>query len=529
MSRLAHAADWLALRGARARHGLAFLAGGASALGFAPVEAWPLTILGLAVLLWLLPGASRLRSALATGWWFGLGHMLIGLHWIAQAFEFQSEMPAWLGWVAVLLLSALMAVYPAAAVGIAWRIGGQPFARVLALAGAWMLTEWLRGYLFSGFPWNPLGAVWLPLTGVSQAAKLIGGLGLSGLAVLAGGAIALLGEGEPRTRRLSAPVVTGLVAVGIVGLALTRGSPTGSGTRVHLVQANIGQDEKWRPDVAERHLQRYLALSARALAERGPGLVIWPEAAIPNLLEEEPWTRERLARLLGPDDLLLTGAIKAIRDAQGYAVAARNSLFVLDAEGRLRGRYDKAHLVPFGEYLPFRALLEPIGIARLAPGALDFQPGGGPRTLPLPGAPPVGPLICYEIIFPAAVVEPGRRPDWLLNASNDAWFGTSGPYQHLAQARLRAIEEGLPIARATPTGISSLIDPHGRVVASLDHGRAGVVSGEVPAPLPPTPFARLGHAVPIGLALMLLIAAAMARFGDIRDLSRSTHCVRNSK
>ena len=492
---------WLADRTPLQRRLLAFGAGLVSALGFAPIEAWPLTIVGLAALLLLLGPVHRMRTALATGWWFGLGHFLLGQYWIAHAFQFQANMPPWLGWVAVLLLSMLMAIYPAAASGLSWRIGrGRLVWQVAALAPAWMLTEWLRGYVFGGFPWNPLGVTWLPLIGVAQMAAVVGALGLSGLMIAAGGALALALSHQ---QKLAGRIVGGLAAAGIAGTVLMGDPAPLTNTRLHIVQANIGQDEKWRPDVEERNLRQYEALSRAAIAKFGPGLVLWPEAAVPAILDEEPELQTRLGRIVGPGGLLLTGAPKAIRDRAGDAIAARNSLFVVAPTGHWIDRYDKAELVPFGEYLPMRTILTAIGISRLAPGDLDFWPGPGARTLHLPGFPPVGPLICYEVVFSGHAADRLDRPAWLLNASNDAWFSDGGAWMHLAQARLRAIEEGLPVARATPTGVSAIIDPRGRILATLGRDRQGVLTTMLPAPLAATPFGRAGEGLPVGLAVLI--------------------------
>ena len=508
MTAKARIAGWLAARPPAQRMGLAFAAGLVSALGFAPYDLWPLTIIAVSAWALLIPSAPRMRSALAVGWWFGFGHMLFGLRWIALAFTFQAAMPAWLGWVAVTLLAALMAIYAAAAAGVAWRLGWTPVSRILALAGGWMIAEWLRGYLFGGFPWDPLGVIWMPVSGLSQAASVVGGFGLSGLLIGAGGAIALWLEGR---QRAAATIVALIAAIGIAGQVYL-GAATVNDTKARLVivQANIGQSDKWDESKEAAHLQAYLDLSAPALTH-GPALLLWPEAAVPNLLEEEPEARDMLARQLKPHDLLLTGGLAAIRDRSGDAVAARNSLFVVSPDARLLGRYDKSRLVPYGEYLPLRWLLEPLGISRLAPGGIDFLPGPGPRTLVLPGYPAVGPLICYEVIFSGHVVDEAHRPAWLLNASNDAWFSDAGAWMHLAQARLRAIEEGLPVARATPTGVSALIDAHGRVRATLARGKAGVLEVMLPGALPPTPFGRGGEAVPVGLAAILLAAAGLGR------------------
>lgn len=503
----APALDWLGRRSSKQRLALAFAAGLVSALGFAPIDLWLMTLVGLALLLLLIPSTTGVRNALALGWWFGFGHMLAGLYWIAQAFNFQDNMPAWLGWVAVVLLSALMAIYPAAAAGIASRLRGRT-SQLLGFSGAWMLAEWLRGYLFGGFPWNPLGVVLMPLPALAQAASVVGGLGLSGLVILIAGAMAFV-VADQRWR--FAAVIAALVAVAAALGQLALSAPTRStGTRVLIVQANIGQADKWREDAEERNLRRYLALSAEARLDGRPGLLLWPEAAVMGLLDEEPWVRRRLARLLGPGDLLLTGGVKAIRNEAGRAIAARNSLFVIGADGEIGGRYDKNALVPFGEYLPLRGLMEAIGVARLAPGSLDFWPGPGARTLHLDGFPAVGPLICYEIVRPGHVVDRADRPTWLLNASNDAWFSDAGAWMHLEQARLRAIEEGLPIARATPTGVSAMIDARGRLLATLRRGRAGVLFAEIPTALAPTPFARGGSLIPLAIALLLVVGALAA-------------------
>ena len=215
----------------------------------------------------------------------------------------------------------------------------------------------------------------------------------------------------------------------------------------------------------------------------------------------------RIARLLGPRDLLMTGGVAIEWDRQGNAIGARNSMFVVDSAARLLGRYDKAHLVPYGEYLPMRPILSAIGLSRLAPGDLDFWPGPGPHSFALPGFGTVGVQICYEIIFSGAVIDPAHRPAFLFNPSNDAWFGASGPPQHLAQARLRAIEEGIAVVRATPTGISAVIDPDGRLLASLGWRTAGAIELRLPSAGPPTLFARAGNILPFLFAGLLLIAA----------------------
>ena len=547
---------------------LALAAGAAAALGFEPWNLLPLTIIGIAALVGLVDTARSGPRAAMLGWLFGVGHFALALAWIATAFTFQAKMPPALGWVAVVGLSMFLALYIALAAGLARMLVRDPLARILVLAVTFMLGEWLRGWVLSGFAWDPLGAAWMSIRGIRQLAQFGGSLALSGLMVLVGGGIWLLVKpGVALGERLTGAVL--IIAITITGLASTRLNRDHyypDNPRVHVVQPNIGQDQKYVANAQEAHLQAYLDLTAAALAadrqdssvvarpaetppadvaaatttataapvapqpdapgapalpatgtrstafaadrpETGGAIIVWSESAVPYAVEEDPAIRARLAAVLGPADLLLFGGVAVIRNDAGEVLALTNSLFVLDAKGKIHGRYDKSHLVPLGEYVPARPLMTRLGLARLAPGDLDFRPGPGPRTLALPGFPPVGVQICYEIIFPGAVVQPGKRPGWLVNISNDAWFGPTGPPQHLAQARLRAIEEGLPIVRATPTGISAIIDGHGNITASQPAGTAGVATERLPPALPATPFARFGHGTTAIFGLVLLIIA----------------------
>ena len=484
------------------RRGLALAAGALAATGFAPFGAWPLTIIAVAVLVWLLDGAPNRRAAFVTGWLFGWSHFAVGLTWIATAFTYQAKMPPALGWVTVVLLAMFLALYPGLAALLA-SFGRGRWGKALLLAPAWMLAEWLRGHVLSGFAWNPLGVALID-TGVAQLASVFGGLGLSGLIVVAGGTVAVGATYNRTTALLTFGATCGVLALS--SLVVPAAIPP-TATMVHLVQPDIGQSEKYDASLEEAHFTRYLDLTRGALAApHAPAIVAWPESAIPYEVETDANVRSVLASVLGPGDLLLFGGEALVRDAGGNLTAATNSLFVIDARGQLHGRYDKAHLVPLGEYVPARSIMEAIGLARLTPGDIDFLPGPGPRTLALPGFPAAGIQICYEVIFPAAVIDEGHRPAWLLNVSNDAWFGPSGPVQHLAQARLRAVEEGLPVARATPTGVSALIDARGRIVQQLGPHVMGVISAALPPPLPPTLFARFGHWT--SLVFGLLIAAA---------------------
>lgn len=483
--------------------GLAALAAGlASATGFAPIGAWPVTILALALLLHLVGNAPRLGTALRIGWLFGLGNFTLGLNWIATAFTYQAAMPGWLGWVAVLLLSLYLAVYPALAAGAAWFARGRPLSFVLAFAAIWIVAEWLRAVMFTGFAWNPIGVIWVGLPGV-EAARIIGTYGLGALAVLAAGAAWLLFRGNPR----SAVATAALPVLAIIGGGLIAPVP-GAGPRLRIVQPNISQSDKWREGFEEETWRRLIALSGPATAT--PRIIFWPEVAVPDYLADEPASRLRAASVLGPRDLLLTGAVSLVTSGNSVT-AARNSLFALDSAGVVLGRYDKAHLVPYGEYLPMRPILSAIGLSRLAPGDLDFLPGPGPRGIALPGIGEMGVQICYEMIFSGHVVDRAHRPRFLFNPSNDAWFGRWGPPQHLAQARLRAVEEGLPVIRSTPTGISAVIDADGGLIASLPWREQGAFDARLPGARAPTPFARHGNLLPFLFAGLLGLAAIAVR------------------
>jgi apolipoprotein N-acyltransferase len=487
--------------------GLAFLAGLVSALGFAPLGLWPLAILAFAALPWLLESAPSLRSALARGWWFGAGQFVLGLNWIATAFTYQAAMPAWLGWVAVVLLSLYLAVYPAMAAGLAWRWHGKNrIVLALLLAAAWILGEWLRATMFTGFAWNPVGVIWVGVAGVAGLSIYIGTYGLGAVTILAGGALFLLAR---RRWLAAASIAAPILAAALLLYPFRTPGPGGPRPLVHVVQPNIGQQNKWERGYERRNFERFVQLTGAPAAE--PRLLLWPEAATPDYLAYDPAARRRLAALLGPHDLLLLGGVEPIFNDEGRGIAAYNSVYVLTPDDRLTGRYDKAHLVPYGEYLPMRPILSAIGLSRLAPGDLDFRDGPGPRTLDLGLFGHAGLQICYEIIFSGEVVDEAHRPDFIFNPSNDAWFGAWGPPQHLAQARLRAIEEGLPVIRATPTGISAIIDADGRLEQSLPLGTAGAIDARLPRPAPPTLFARYGNLLPFVFALLLVAAAIAVR------------------
>ncbi|NUQ18307.1 MAG: apolipoprotein N-acyltransferase [Sphingomonas sp.] len=486
----------------------AFIAGAVSAFGFEPVGWWPLLLVAFAALCELLDRTKSLGRSLLLGWLFGLGQFVVGLNWLATAFTFQSAMPPWLGWVAVVLLSLYLAIYPAIATGIAWRFGRDDrVVMVNVLGGAWAISEWLRGTIFTGFPWNPAAAALAP-TPLIGVTPLIGTYGLSGLVVLLGGAIWL------EYYRKWLPLVVILAASAFLWLLPSSRVPPDPLTirNLRIVQPDIGEGDKWRPGFEQEAARRFSSLSGQPAGE--PRLLLWPEAAITSPLQDQRNAGEPLAAyqrtwpasLLGPSDLLLTGGLAVFSRNGADVTGATNSIFVLAPGGRIVARYDKSHLVPYGEYLPMRPLMSAVGLSRLAPGDMDFLSGPGPRSVDLGGEwGKVGFDVCYEIIFSGHVVDERNRPDFIFNASNDAWYGSWGPPQHLAQARLRAAEEGLPVLRATPTGISAVIDGRGNVVKSLPWRTAGVIDSVLPPAATSAPlFARFGNVIPILLGFLLI-------------------------
>ena len=498
----------------------ALVLGALAATGFQPLGLWPLTLLAMAGLFALVRNAPAWKQAALIGWWFGVGHFSLGNNWIATAFTYQANMPAWLGWVAVVLLSFYLAVYPALAASVGWLARRSVPGMALALAGGWIVSEWLRSWVFTGFAWNPLGVAALgPFArpGLALLLPWLGTYALSGLIVVLAGcwwAAATRGKRDLRG------VALALIPLAAMLLPQLANPPEQlSQRRYTLVQPDIRQEVLNDPAWFDWQYHRLAGLSAG----QGERLVLWPESGVPDYLRDgyperyyldtygaDPaLARARLGQAVGPGATLLTGTVD-LEIARDRVVGARNVVTALDHDGRLRGSYAKAHLVPYGEYLALRWLLEPLGVERLVPGAIDFWPGPGARTLDLGPLGRAGVQICYEIIFSGQVVDRSDRPEFLFNPSNDGWFGAWGPPQHLAQARLRAIEEGLPVLRSTTTGISAVIDGQGVVRQHVPRLVAGRLDGQVPAALAPTVFSRFGNMLPLVWAIFLLVAGMVA-------------------
>ncbi|MBK1671249.1 apolipoprotein N-acyltransferase [Rhodovibrio sodomensis] len=476
----------------------------------------------VAGLLWLTAGTARVRTAFWVGWAFGLGHFTAGLYWIGIAFFVNAARHAWMMPFAVLGLAAGLAIFKGLmlaglrALPLWDRPGStaQAWGRVLALAALWTLAEWVRGQILTGFPWNLAATVWGFWPAAQQAAALVGAWGLSLLTVLAAGLPALLGwTGSRRAAWTGAGAALAVVML-VVGGGLVRlqaapavGADVHDGVRLRLVQPGIPQHLKWRDDLRLQHLRKHVELTRRPSFDSRTH-VIWPETAIPYFLSRRPDLRQLLARAAPTDGALLTGAPRMAK--RGGRRVYHNSLLALGPEGRTLGHYDKVHLVPFGEYVPLREYLP---FPKLTQGSSDFTPGDGHAAMHIDGLPPFSALICYEVIFPREVVKPGTRPAWLLNVTNDAWFGvSSGPYQHLASARLRAIEQGLPLVRAANTGISVIVDPWGRTLQRLGLQRVGILDGPLPQAIQGgTPYARWGDLPALALVLGALAIGLISR------------------
>ncbi len=464
---------------------MGFVAGALAALAMPPLFWFPLAVLGIVVFVWQWSNAPDVRSALLRGWAWGLGHFAVGSYWIVEAFYVPPADYGPLGVPIVAGLAVILGFFPGIAAAAArwlvlrWPHLGGRYRRLLLLAVCWTVAEWLRGHIFTGYPWNPLGHVWAFFEPFLQSAALFGvyGLGLFTFVVLA----APIAGWRAFGAALAATAIAGAAGKFVMGDIVT-----GDGPMLRIVQPNIAQSLKAERDTKPLQLGKLIALSQRPGFDRMT-LVVWPETAVPYLVEPKSPLLGVLATAVPPHGYLLAGAQRATANEQD---GVWNSLLAIDGSGHVVAHYDKVHLVPMGEYIPFHKEWPPVsGLV----GRGSFEVGDGPKTLSLPGVPPFSPMICYEAIFPGAITQPGHRPSWLLNVTNDAWFGVStGPYQHLTSARMRAIEEGLPLIRAANTGVSAVVDAYGRVLASIDMEREGVIDHVLPPPRAATPYSRWG-------------------------------------
>jgi apolipoprotein N-acyltransferase len=507
------------------RSAIAFIAGALSALAMAPFNAWPLLFLTFPTLVWLIDGAGvgRLGGvavAAMTGWWFGFGYFLAGLYWIGYAFLVDAPTFGWLLPIAVIGLPAVTAIYTAFGVALARLLWTRGASRLLALGAALTVAEWLRGHLLTGFPWNAFGYALTSPLALAQAASLVGLWGLTFIAVVVFASPATLTDDPSETRPSWLPLALGVVllaGLGCYGAFRLARTPTRvvEGVHLRIMQPNLQQDVRFNYAAKQEVVDRYLALSDRAPGPQSQGIrdvthLIWPESPFPFFLTREADAFSQIANFLPPGTVLVTGAMRFADPENPATSGVYNSIYVID-RGSIAAVYDKVHLVPFGEYLPFEHFLEQLGLQELTKQRGGFLAGDRRRLIAVPGAPMALPLICYEIIFPGEIIPPGGRPGWMVNVTNDGWFGIStGPYQHFQQARVQAIQVGLPLVRAANTGISAVVDPVGRIVASLPLGREGVLDSSLPEPISATPYARFGDA-PAAIIVAIALLAVVRR------------------
>ena len=531
----------------------AFVAGACGVLAMAPLGIFPAMALSLISAVWLIDGAARtsvgrdgrrrdlrptLLSAFGTGWWWGFGYFTAGLYWLGSAFLVAPAEYAWALPLGVVGLPAVLGIYTGLAFAVARALWVPGAGRIVVLALALLGCEWLRGVLFTGFPWNDLGMTLGTDLVLAQVASVVGLHGLTALTVLIFAAPATLAD-RPDGRRSLAPTILACAAflalAGFGALRLETGHVgTVPGVKLRIMQPDVFGDAAFSYDNRKTLLATYLALSDRATSQDTGGLadvthLIWPESPFPFILARDPDALDAIAAALPKDGVLITGAARVEGSQGDPADPLRyfNSIQVVGKDGSVGATYDKVHLVPFGEYVPYESLLGRLGISQFVPLPGGFTPGGRPHLLHVPGLPPIVPVVCYEASFTGEILPPGDEDlgaGAILNVSDDGWFGqTAGPYQHLAQARLRAIEQGLPLLRAANTGISAIIDPYGRILQELPLGRAAVIDGFLPKSVAPTIFAEYNQTIQWVTLGLLLTVIFLMRYGVGRHRSGSRH------
>ncbi|HEX4768903.1 MAG TPA: apolipoprotein N-acyltransferase [Lichenihabitans sp.] len=547
-------AHWIALSAGWPRRLIALFCGACGALAMAPVDAFPAMVVPMTAAVWLLDGADRaprggtgwrahlwpsLTSAAGTGWWWGLGYFVSGLWWLGAATLVEPDKFAWALPISVLGVPAILALFTGLGFAVSRLLWMPGAGRILSLTLGLGLAEWLRSVLFTGFPWNEYGMALGNILVLAQLGSVVGLHGLTLLTVALCAAPATLADGEGPAgpggwRRILPPALAlaGLCAVAIFGaLRLANGHVgTVAGVRLRIMQPDVPQDAAFTYANGQEILRRYLALSDKATSATTSGLsdvthLIWPESPFPFILSRQPEAIDAITAALPAGAVLITGAARAEGEA-GASPPPRyyNSIQVLTSDGSIVDSYDKVHLVPFGEYVPFEWILGRLGVEHFVDIPGGFTAGTHHRLLNAPGLPPIIPAICYEAIFPDEITAGIRRSSpqgLILNLTNDGWFGnTSGPYQHFAQARLRAIEEGLPLIRAANTGISAIVDPYGRILASLPVGVANVLDGPLPDALKRTPFGRFHELAAFVISALLLTMVVVLKYRRSRFAAR---------
>jgi len=524
---LASARSWIMQLSGWRRAAVALAAGGLSALAFAPIFVTPILFLTLPIFVWLIDASPNWRRAASAGWLFGFGYFFFNLFWIGEAFLVEAEKFAWLLPFAVTLLPAGMALFWAAAAAVARLFWQDGLARLFVFAIALAVFEWLRGHLLTGFPWDLLGyALTYPLP-LMQSAALFGAYGLTAISALIFPApMVILADHRQRPTAARLVRAFAIAAVPIAALyaygawRLSAPETFVPNVKLRIVQPSVPQREKWMAAYQRQIFDAHIALSladpsGRVDSLKGVTHLIWPEAAMPFFPLETPEALDVLGTMLPAGTTLITGAIRhdpPVGPDRRLLPTTRtlNSILVLNEKAKVEDIYDKIKLVPFGEYVPMESVLSLIGIEKITHGRGAFAEGISPRPLmKIPGLPPALGLVCYEALFPGDIIQGSERPGVLINVTNDGWFGqTTGPYQHFQQARVRAVEEGLPLIRAANNGVSAMVDPYGRVLQALGLDVRGVIDSGLPKALAPTVYARAGDWM-LALVLAMFLAAVV--------------------
>lgn len=495
--------------GGKSRYAAAFALGAFSTLAMPPLGFFPALLVSVPGFIWMALASHTLRIRFLIGWAFGAGCFIAGFYWISVALFVDIAQWWWVMPLSLVVGPGLFGLYYGfvPVLARACRRFGD-IAEAIAIVVFWALADFARGHLFTGFPWNLMGQAWDYFPPLLQTLSLTGMYGLTLLTLFWAAAPVLFRH----RAALSAIVLSLSFCLSFGALRMVMSPTMFQSHSVRVVQAHIPQGQKWDQDAEWRNFEKHLKLSAgNGKSPIDPSFVVWPETSVAADLSLYPQLGHMIASSLPGDSHGIIGTLRVTGDRGSRQYF--NSVSVIDKQALVTGIYDKHHLVPFGEYIPFRQLLGVSGgLASAVSGIGEFTPGAGPQTLKIGDLPGFSPLICYEVLFPGAVADRDNRPDWLVNATNDAWYGhSSGPYQHLAITRARAIEEGLPVVRAANTGISAVIDPVGRIVGRLPLGASGALDSRLPAPLALTPYARLGDNIFFALCGLLLLLALRCR------------------
>jgi len=500
------------------RLAVAFAAGALLVLTQAPYDFFAAGFVAFPVLVWLLDGLTgeattnplkRLRPALAVGWWFGFGYFLAGLWWIGGAVLVEADSFAWALPFAVLGVPLVLAFFFGFATAVARIFWTDGLTRIAALAVGFGLAEWLRSFLLTGFPWNPIGLAAMPTPLLMQSVSVTSVTGMNALAVFVFAMPALLAAQRGRRAGLvlALILVTAHVAFGYVRL---NRPDDASSTKlaVRIVQPSIDLAEKWDESVRDRVFKTTMDLSGRPTrtGAREPQLILWPETSVPFLFTERPDALAAIGEMLKPGQMLVAGVVREEMAAAGTTPRYYNSVVAIDDGGAIVDAVDKVHLVPFGEYIPFAGVAARLGIGQLVAGPMNFVPGSQRHPLILPGGISAAAFVCYEIIFPELIQVDATSSGLIVNLTNDAWFGdTPGPYQHLRQAQVRAVETGVPVLRAANNGISGAIDARGRILDALALNVRDSIDVEVE--MPDSPRTPVPQRQLVGYAIIIFFAA----------------------